>query len=135
MSNLQNKSEMLNDAAKLLHEKNLYPAVAHSAYYSCYQLLKHIWLYSMRKSQKELDASISMSKMGSHEYLINQTVSYIESLGSRDCKDHARNIGNKITQLKRLRTNADYHDDVFDISKSSNSISLSDDLIPILKKY
>jgi hypothetical protein len=49
MSNLQNKSDILKEVAVMLHNKNMYPAVAHSAYYSCYQLLKHIWLYRMGK--------------------------------------------------------------------------------------
>jgi hypothetical protein len=135
MSHLQNKSEMLSDAAKLLHDKTYYSAVAHSAYYSCYQLLKHIWLYSMGKTENELGTGISTARIGSHEYLINQTVHYIENSKKKDCINHARIIGNTITQLKKMRTNADYSDTLFDSSKSSISISLSDDIIPILKKY
>jgi len=76
MSHLQNKSEMLQDVAELLHNKYYYPAVAHSAYYSCYQLLKHIWLYGMGKTQAELDSKSSASLLGSHEFLINQIAIY-----------------------------------------------------------
>ena len=135
MSNLRNKSEILRDAAKLLHERSLYPAVAHGSYYSCYQLLKHIWLYSMNKTEAELVLGENNSRQGSHEYLINQTVYYIEKSGKTDCKIHARDVQNKIAQLKKLRISADYSDTAFDFSKSSNSISLSNDIIPVLKKY
>jgi len=70
MSNLQNKSEIFFEAAKLLHEKNYYPAVAHSAYYSCYQLFRHFWLYSMNKTESELNYEVGNTSDRSHEYLI-----------------------------------------------------------------
>jgi len=135
MSQLQNKSEMFAASAKLLYDNYYYPSVAHSAYYSCYQLLKHIWLYSMKKTEPQLVIGEKKSKTGSHEYLINETISYIENSGKKECRDHARDMGSKITQLKRLRRSADYDDTAFDSSKSLNSIRLSDDIIPVLKKY
>ncbi|MDR1343155.1 MAG: hypothetical protein LBK18_07890 [Prevotellaceae bacterium] len=49
MGHLQRKSETSGKAAALLHENKLYSAVAHSAYYSCYQLMMHIWLHGMEK--------------------------------------------------------------------------------------
>jgi vacuolar-type H+-ATPase catalytic subunit A/Vma1 len=136
MSHLKNKSEMLSAAAKLLHENAYYPAVAHSAYYSCYQLLKHIWLYSMGKTELELERRTGSSmRIGSHDFLINQAISYIGKSGKKDCTIHARDVGSKIVQLKKFRTNADYTDTLFDSSKSSQSLSLSNEILPILKKY
>jgi len=135
MSHLSNKSEMLAEAAVLLHDKTYYPAVAHSAYYCCYQLLKHIWLYRMEKSQKDLDSHFSLPHTGSHEFLINQIANYIKKSDKKDCQDHFRIFNNKIGQLKKLRCDADYNDNLFDSSKSSSSLSLSTDIIPILKKY
>ncbi len=135
MSHLQNKSDMSAAVAKLAHDNGYFSAVAHGAYYSCYQLLKHIWLHSMGKTEAELKAGIDDSKQGSHKYLINQTISYIENSGKKDCRDHERDIGNKITQLKRLRTKADYSDSVFDCKESSKSLSLSNSITTILKKY
>ena len=134
-SQLQNKSEILQDAAKLLHDKTFYPAVAHSAYYSCYQLLKHIWLYGMEKSQEELNTQSSLSHLGSHEFLINEIGKYIKNSKNRTANSDFRDFNNKIGQLKTLRTKADYDDDLFDSSKSLNSLSLSDEIVPILKKY
>jgi len=131
MSHLQNKSEILVEVAKLLHDKTYYPAVAHSAYYSCFQLLKHIWLHKMSKTEQELISKNRNSKEGSHEVLINEICSFIKASSPSDC----RNINSKITQLKRLRVNADYDDSVFDSKKSANSLLLSKEIIPILKKY
>lgn len=51
MSELQNKSDILTAAAELLHDKTYYAVEVHSAYYCCYQRLKHIWLYKMGKCE------------------------------------------------------------------------------------
>lgn len=134
-SPLRNKSAMLIDAADLLHDKCLYPAVAHAAYYSCYQLLQYIWLYSMGKSQNELDTKTSRSRLGSHEFLLNEVVSYITNLQKTNSEDDARNLRNNIPQLKRLRIDADYKNMDFDSSKSKKSIDMSKHLLTILKKY
>jgi hypothetical protein len=135
MSQLQNKSVILSDAATLLHDKCWYPAVAHGAYYSCYQLSKHIWLYRMGKTQNELDAMCSTSKQGSHEVLINEIGKHIEASGKKDCANHRRDFKNKILQLKKLRVQADYDDANFDSLLSKNAIYLSSEILPILKQY
>lgn len=122
---------MLVSAAELLHDNSYYNAVAHAAYYSCYQMLKYIWLYSMGKSQDELDANTSQSRMGSHEYLLNEVFKHI----GKDSITDARCIKNDMLQLKRLRVDADYNDTNFDIKKSSHSMDLSSKLLSILKKY
>jgi len=126
MSALQNKSGIMSDAAQLLHDKNLYPAVAHGAYYSCFQLMKHIWLHTMGKTEDELT-----SRNDSHAFLINEVGNYIKRSGKHD----GNKFNNKIVQLKRLRVKADYKDMLFDYTDSSNSLSLSNDIIPILKQY
>lgn len=135
MSNLSNKSAILQLSSQLLHDNSLYPAVAHGAYYSCYQLMKHIWLYSMKKTENELDANCSQTKSGSHEFLLNEIVSFVKSTKKKESYDDSRTLRNDLPQLKRLRTDADYNDSLFDITKSTNSIALSKRIIQILKKY
>lgn len=132
-SKLQNKSEILGTSAELLHDKCLYPAVAHTAYYSCYQLMKHIWLYSMEKSEDELKRNIKQSSMGSHEYLINEIVKYVVT--NNKTNDNLKDFRNKIFKLKVLRTEADYSDKNFDYTNSRDSISLSKEILSVLKKY
>lgn len=131
MSNFHNKSEMLKCSAELLHDNYYYPAVAHSAYYSCFLLLKHIWKYKMNKTQEELETRCSKGKVGSHEFLINEIGKYIKN----NSNEEYRIFNTGIIQLKKLRISADYDDSVFDSSKSSKCIQLSKDILPILKKY
>ncbi|MDR1022098.1 MAG: hypothetical protein LBL94_02330 [Prevotellaceae bacterium] len=125
-SHLQRKSEALSSAATLLHEKELYPAVAHSAYYSCYQLMMHIWLLVMKRSERELTRQKS-----SHEYLIIAVREMIKK--SNPANFYAFN--GKIWMLKQLRTNADYSNTPFGKNDSAKALSLSADITPILKKY
>jgi len=136
MSNLSNKSEINVDAAKLLNDKYLYSAVAHCAYYACYQKLKHIWLYQQHKTEQELEIlGRTKTRMGSHEILINEICSFIKNSRSKNFIEDSRVNNNNILQLKRLRRKADYEDTVFDSTNSSKSISLSNEIIRVLNKY
>ena len=134
-SSLLNKSDILSLSANTLHDNCLYPAVAHCAYYSCYQKMKHIWLYSMKKTEEDLDINCSSNRMGSHEYLLNEIVQYVKNSNKKDALEDARTLRNDVPQLKRLRTDADYSNTDFDSTKSKNSIDLSKRIIPILKRY
>ncbi len=137
MSELVNKSEINYYSAALLHDKAHYPSVAHCSYYSCYQLFRHIWFYSMGKTDSDLKFIIDHSKnkraerKGSHDILINEIQLYIKGNNSSDF----RVINSNILQLKRLRSSADYDDKAFLYSESLKSIQLSDILRPVLKKY
>lgn len=136
MSYLSNKSEINADAAKLLNDKDLYPAVAHCAYYACYQKIKHIWLHKQGKTELELEIlGRSKPRIGSHEVLINEIGSFIKDRKLRNFTEDYRNYNNNILQLKRLRIKADYEDSIFDSINSSKSISLSDSIISVLNKY
>ena len=132
-SPLRDKSEMLVAAGDLLCNNGYYAAAAHAAYYSCYQMLKCIWMNPMGKSDDELGVDISQSRHGSHEYLLNCVVRFI---GSQPMAySDARQLRNEIPQLKKLRVDADYSDTIFDSEKGRNAIELSKRLVPILKKY
>src|SRR5690606_28722094 len=103
MGHLKNKSEINLVAAELLNKQYLYPAVVHCAYYSCLQLMRHIWINQMGKSLQELGVLTRNSRDGSHEVLINQIKMFLKSLSLDD-----RSFNNSITQLKKLRIKADY---------------------------
>jgi uncharacterized protein (UPF0332 family) len=125
-SMLKKKSDKLIAAANLLHDNDLYPAVAHSAYYCCLQLMKHIWLHSLHKTESELQNT----KGSTHKILIKQTGKHIKSLSFSDFY-----IFRRIRDLKDLRVDADYSDKPFDKAKSSKSLELSNSIVQILKKY
>jgi hypothetical protein len=136
MSNLSNKSEINIDAAKLLNDRNLYSAVAHCAYYACYQKIKHIWLHKQGKTELELEVlGRTKPRMGSHEVLINEIGAFIKNSGSKNFIDDFRVYNNNILQLKKLRTKADYEDTIFDSTSSSKSLALSNQIMPVLSKY
>ena len=50
-------------------------------------------------------------------------------------QNDSRVLITNLGQLKKLRTKADYEDINFDSASSSSALSLSNDIIPILKKY
>lgn len=137
MSNLQNKAEINYDSAKILHDKGNYPSVAHCSYYSCFQLLRHIWFNSLHKTESDLKIILESLKdnkateKGSHEVLINQISSHIKTNKLDDFRVFSSNIG----QLKKLRRIADYDDIFFGYPESQQSIELSNLIRPILKKY
>jgi hypothetical protein len=129
MSHLTDKSNALQQAAALLHEKGLHPAAAHPAYYCCYQLMMHIWLHRMGKTAQELKRQRS-----SHEYLIWAVGEFIrKSKGVGSVHDFR--VFKKIWDVKKLRTSADYHDAPFDGKESGKALRLSLQVIQILKKY
>ncbi|HOV72051.1 MAG TPA: hypothetical protein PLO31_07580 [Dysgonamonadaceae bacterium] len=137
MSELQNKSEINYESARYLHDRGNYPSVAHCAYYSCYQLLLHIWFYSLMKSGTDLNFIINKHKgnkaqiKGSHETLINEIQKYIKE----NNYDDFRVINKSIGQLRKLRISADYEDNSFLYNDSLKAIELSKRIRPILKKY
>ena len=75
------------------------------------------------------------TKTGVHNVLINNIGQYIRSnQKNRNARQDFHDFNNIITQLKKLRVDADYKDTVFDLRKSQNSITLAKELLPILKR-
>ena len=128
MSNLKNKSEINRSAADLLQSQSMYPSVIHCAYYSCLQFMKHLLINTIGKSETEIAVEVRNSTNGSHEVLNNNIITHMKS----NDKDW-RSFNNKISQLKRLRTVADYDNVSIDSVKGNNSIVLSDELLRILR--
>ena len=135
MSNFTNKSDIYLDVAVKAEESYMYPAVAHCAYYSCVHLMQHVWYYKMGKTETDLNNECSSVKLGVHNVLINRIGQFIkQNTKNVNANRDFRDFNSKINQLRRLRIDADYKDESFDIIKSNNSISLAKDLLPILKR-
>lgn len=131
-SRYKNKSGLFETAANVLMSQAQYLPVPHSAYYSCYQMIKHIWLYKFNKSEEELQAQISQNgAKASHEYLINQIIPLVTD--SRDIAAR-RDFRNNLTQLKTLRTQADYSDTTVDRDFAEKAIRLMSELLRTLKR-
>ena len=119
-SHLSNKSDLLLSATNYLHDKGFYPVVAHCSYYSCYQKLKHIWLYDMRRTEQELSSQKGNNyRIGSHNFLINEIYNHIK-LNCKNC-DY-RTFYTSIISLKKLRVKADYENSLFDYDDSRRCV-------------
>lgn len=127
MSQLLKKSAINEEAANALHKKDLYPSVAHCAYYSCLQLIKHILLNVLQVPPGDLATSQSSTREGSHEIMINKMTRHLNKTG----KDY-KTFNSKIGQLKRLRVDSDYENIMIDYSKSEESILLCQRIRKIL---
>lgn len=128
MSCLKNKSEISRMAADCLQKNYCYPAVAHCAYYSCFQLMKHIFLFSFGKTEAEFKIYQNQRDEGTHEAMINYFMTYLKN----NNKDW-RTFNTNITQLRKLRTISDYDNVEIDCLKSNNSVALCDVVLRFLK--
>ncbi len=98
------------------------------AYYSCIQLMKHILLFTLQKTETEIANEVRNSGEGSHEIMINNINGHLRS-NNKDWKT----FNSSINQLKRLRVNADYENIQIDSTTGNNSILLSDSVLKHLK--
>ncbi len=128
MSDLKNKSVINRASADLLHKNYLYPSVVHCAYYSCIQLMKHILIITLKKTELELASESRNSNEGSHELMINLINGHL-----KDNKGDWKVFNTNINQLKKLRVKADYENVSIDISKSNDSMKLSDTILAHLR--
>ena len=129
MSNLRNKSEFNIEAAEKLDSQSIYPPVAHCAYYSCYQFMKHIWLNNMKKTDSDLAVLTRSTTEGSHEVLINQISLYLKSKNQ-----DTRSFNTEIVSLKKLRHKSDYDNVEIGSEISAKAIKLSKSSTVFLKK-
>lgn len=96
-------------AADILLEQSLYPSCCHPAYYSCIQLMKYTIYqkFGITYQQQEIEISSldrRVSRSGSHNYLIDKIVSYLNNID----KTHAKTFKRDIEDLKNSREEADY---------------------------
>lgn len=132
MSEYQAKSAICKTAAEQMNGSGLFAPVGHTAYYSCFLLLEHIWENPMAKTIADL-RSLCPDGQNTHERLINEIRDYIrnERNNLRDSNHFYSNMG----RLRRLRMSADYDDLPFGRQDAFSSISLMNLTIPILNRY
>lgn len=128
MSQLKNKSELNRAAADFLQKQSYFPSVIHCTYYSCVQLMKHILIFTLGKTEAEIQNEVRNSNSGSHEVMINNINYHLKST-NKDWKTFNTNI----IQLKRLRVIADYENTQIDFGKGNDSIRLSDVVLKHLR--
>lgn len=119
-SQLLNKSKLNFASAEYLQKINHYCSTVHCSYYSTLQLIKHILLYRVGKSESEISVELNATNEGSHEYTINQVIKHLKA----NNKDW-RSVNTDILQLKKLRVKADYKDIEIDFDDGKKSIDLA----------
>ncbi len=88
----------------------------------------------MGKTQRELDSACSQTRKGSHDYLFGQVTNFVIDTSKNNYKRDAMVLAQKMSQLKRLRVNADYLDVDVTSTESNQAIQLSSEIIPILNR-
>ena len=133
-SQYRNKSDLFLESAEKLLEKYIYVAVPHCAYYSCYQIIKVIWLDVMGKTDQDIENMITAKnvKTGSHNFLIEEILKFSNSI-LKDQKEY-RSLRNGTHQLKTLRTKSDYEDESITYDIGKKAIDLAKEILIILKK-
>lgn len=128
MSLLSQKSLINYDSAGRLQQFTNYCSVVHCAYYSSVQLMRHILLNKIGKSEADIKSETAAINGGSHVYMINETFNYLKLKNNKELIV----FFNKINSLKKLRIEADYGEVNIDYDKGRNSILLSEEINKIL---
>lgn len=138
ISKFKSKGDLFEATAKSLNSRDEYLAVPHSAYYSCFLLMKHIWHEVLNKSEVELEALISSAKndpikeKGVHSVLLNEISKFLDTTNISDIEK--RNFRAKLPQLKRCRITADYKDNTIDCEFADTCVSYMTVVRTILNK-
>ncbi|RFS24859.1 hypothetical protein DVR12_06620 [Chitinophaga silvatica] len=132
MSCLKIKSEINFNAARHLQMKYYYPSVVHCAYYSCIQLMRHVLIFNIGLSDRQMeeDRKEYYPSLGVHQYLIERLTLELQN-GDCDWKK----FHNEIEELRKLRTRSDYQDKVISENNSQRSIILCYSIINCLKTF
>ena len=140
MSIYTNKSDLFMSAAEDINNdtnKCYFLVVPHSAYYSCLLLMKHLCYKKFGiNNENEMKNDVDSTLHGSHEIMIG----YVRKRMTQSCtsimdKKKVVEFANKIGQLKKLRTKADYEEVTITSTQSSQAIELAKDVRNILKHF
>ena len=130
MSQLINKSEINFGSAQFLQKQDYYCSTVHCAYYSCVQLMRHILVFKIGKTETEIKEEARITKGGSHVYMIDTVFTYLVKINNKDYNTFNTNI----VSLKKLRGKSDYEDFMINFDEGRKSIALAESINKILKK-
>lgn len=129
MTYLKTKSTFSYNSGETLQRSHIYSSIPHCAYYACIQLMKHILIKCLSKDERSMKVEMTNKKYNTHTYII-ETI--IDNLISRNI--NIREFRDEITQLKRLRNDADYMDLEVTSIEGTNSLTLSNRVQTFLKR-
>ena len=129
MSNWKKKAEENKKSAELLIKNNNNSSSVHCSYYSVIQIMLHILLSDLKKTEKAINDDSKGSSF--HLWLSNtiQTELLIRNFNS------SYPFGDHFAKLKRLRVKADYHNKLIKNSEAQRASQLSDSIRNILQNH
>lgn len=139
LSHLSQKSSANLNASFVLISNGLFASSVHCSYYALFQ---HMTCLINEKMKISFEDILKNSKgSGSHDYVINNTVRFlngkiiaIEPLAIEVEKTNIQKLRKKITDLKLLRIQSDYHNLEIDSQTSNKALNLSQEIITKLEQ-
>jgi len=131
MSNWKIKSEQNKISAKLLINNSYYSSSVHCSYYSNIQLMLHILLTDLQKSEQEIDSEGhqgAQDEGGFHNWLKNSITRELFMRNNQLVPD----FNNFFGQLKGLRIKADYKNLEIIERRAKSGLDLSNSIEEIL---
>ncbi|MEO8589812.1 MAG: hypothetical protein ABI432_10615 [Flavobacteriales bacterium] len=124
MSNLLRKSQQNDAASGILIANGLYATSIHCSYYRCLQYMLHLHPHELPRGQPD-DRT-----QGTHNVLI---AIIGQKLREKDTTASV-NFNNEIQKLKKLRTQADYQEPMFDASTSREAQRMASGIVQLFQK-
>jgi len=132
MTILAEKSEQNLEAAGELKELGYDASGVHCAYYSCIQFMLHIKLQVFGESTESLLKRSQEEGLGSHQLISNELK--VEIYNRSTDPTESRDFTKSVSDLKRNRTDADYHNLRILPAKCAESIILAKKINTILAR-
>lgn len=132
MSNFLKKSKKnYSIAIYLKDERQCFTPVIHCWYYSCIQIISHIFKYVFSESENEITQNARSYKISTHSYLIREITADLHFIDKKDALSFER----KISELKELRNYADYKDELITEKQANDALTYTNQLRKILSKH
>ena len=139
MTSFSEKSQQSLQAADMLFKSNLYPSTINRAYYGFHQFMMHILFNRLGKTEEDFDKDINFYGQGTHKlawnfvgpaFAKNKPKEYTD----RDWRIEFKWLQEKVTEFKKIRTDADYKEITIKQEEAIFWIQKSDAMINLLKK-
>jgi hypothetical protein len=134
MSALIDKSDQnIAAALELRTNLNLYAPSIHCAYYSCVQLMIDVLINDFGIPDNQIEDKARAENTGSHAFASNKIFQDIKQTGKNFRE--ASNFNNDVQNLRRRRTNADYHEFVVSEDYSARAYEEALRINGVLKEF
>lgn len=118
MTHLKSKSEMNLVGANLLISSKIYAPSIHCSYYSSVQLMIHILVLNLNKTELDIDTESRKARTGFHNWLKSKIIGELKNRNPKIIRDFNNSFG----IIKALRIKADYKNSTINKQKAIHSV-------------